>query len=442
MDCGVPFCHNYGCPLGNVIPEFNDLMARGRWREAADMLHLTNNFPEITGRVCPALCEAACTLGLGDQPVTVRQNELAIVERAWQEGWITPQSPERESGFKVAVVGSGPAGLAAAQQLRRAGHQVTVYDQSDAAGGLLRYGIPDFKLEKRIIDRRVRQMGLEGVTFELDVRVGEDVSAAYLRKRFDAVCLCLGAGAPRDLPVPGRDLDGVHFAMEYLVQQNRRLAGRPIGGPEILAGGRKVAVIGGGDTGADCLGTALRQGARSVHQLEILPRPPAERDPSTPWPMWPHLLRSSPAHEEGGERRWSVATSAFMGSSGRVQRLAGYEVRWTIPDRGGRPEMNPIPGSEFEMDADLVLLAMGFVGPQPSRLIRELEVDLDSRGNVAVDEMKHTSVDGVFAAGDVTSGAWLVVRAVAAGRRMARSVDRFLTGDSALPDCPPPETEA
>ena len=434
MECGVPFCHGYGCPLGNVIPEWNDLLFRGRWREAANLLHLTNNFPEITGRVCPALCEAACTLGLDGEPVTVRQNELAIVEKAWAEGWISPEPPNVETGKQVAVIGSGPAGLAAAQQLRRAGHRVTIFEKSDRLGGILRYGIPDFKLDKSILDRRLRQLSEEGVLFEPEIQVGVDISASFLLKRFDAVCLCVGAGVPRDLTVPGRELEGIHFAMEYLIQQNRRVAGLSVTGPEILAGGKKVVIIGGGDTGADCLGTALRQGASSVHQLEIMPKPPLTRDPSTPWPTWPYMLRSSAAHEEGGERRWCVGTSSFEGRQGHVARLNGHEVRWTSPEPGKPTVPEKIPGSDFVMDADLVLLAMGFVRPEHPGLLDLLGVAYDGRGNVKVDERMMTSHDKVFAAGDATTGAWLVVRAVAAGRRMARQVDEFLEGRSVLPD--------
>jgi glutamate synthase (NADPH/NADH) small chain len=436
LDCGVPFCHGYGCPLGNLIPEWNDLVFRGRWREACERLHLTNNFPEITGRICPSPCEAACTLGIGDEPVTVRQTELAVVERGWQEGWIAPRPPAAETGRKVAVVGSGPAGLAAAQELRRAGHAVTVFERDELAGGLLRFGIPDYKLEKWVLDRRLGQMAAEGVVFELRVDVGRDISAEFLRKRFDAVCLALGARVPRDLAVPGRELAGIHFAMDYLVQQNRRVAGLEIGAEPITAEGKKVVIIGGGDTGADCLGTALRQGAASVHQFEILPRPPARRDPSTPWPAWPHQLRSSPAHQEGGERRWCVATQSFEGDGrGRVRRLVGHEVRWTGPE--GRT-MEKVEGSEFAMDCDLVLLSMGFTQPEHRGLLESLGVGYDARGNVEAGADLATGVDGVWAAGDVQTGAWLVVRAIAAGRRMARSVDAALMGATSLPDTLPP----
>lgn len=433
MDCGVPFCHSFGCPLGNLIPEWNDLVYRGLWENACELLHFTNNFPEITGRICPALCEAACTLGMDFEPMTVRQNELSIVERGWREGWIKPEPPEQGTGKKVAVIGSGPAGLAAAQQLRRAGHFVAVYEKSDRAGGILRYGIPDFKLEKWVLDRRLDQLETEGVVFETDVLVGQDVSATYLMKRFDAVCLCVGSGTPRDLPVPGRDLDGIHMAMDFLVQQNRRNAGLEIDGPEITATDKRVVIIGGGDTGADCLGTALRQGAKSVHQFEILPKPPAHRDPSTPWPVWPNILRTSPAHEEGGERRWCVATSEFKGQNGRVTGLVCNEVEWTT-DENGRGRMNPVPGSEFTKDADLVLLAMGFTMPVKHGLLDSLNVDDDPRGNILVNADMMSSVDKVFAAGDAATGAWLVVRAIAAGRRMARRVDLYLMGKSSLPD--------
>lgn len=428
MDCGVPFCHGFGCPLGNLIPEWNDLVYQGRWQEACGRLHYTNNFPEITGRVCPSPCEAACTLGIGDDAVTIRQTELAIVERGWAEGWIKPLAPQEETGKKVAVIGSGPAGMAAAQQLRRAGHEVWLFERDDAMGGILRYGIPDFKLEKWVLDRRLQQLADEGVIFEASVEVGSDLSASYLRKRFDAVCLCVGARVSRDLDVPGRDLMGVHFAMDYLAQQNRRLAGKPISGPEIQARGKRTVIIGGGDTGADCLGTALRQGALSVHQFEILPRPPATRDDSTPWPAWPHMLRTSPAHLEGGERRWCVATSELIGKDGQIAKLKGYEVEWSQSDASGPAKMSKVKGSEFSMDADLVLLAMGFTQPEHNGLLDSLGVAYDDRGNVLAGPDLETNLPGVFAAGDAQTGAWLVVRAIAAGRRMAASVDRKLSG--------------
>jgi glutamate synthase (NADPH/NADH) small chain len=438
MECGVPFCHSFGCPLGNVIPEWNELIYRGRWREAVDLLQSTNNFPEVTGRVCPALCEAACTLTLDDEAVTIRLNEKSIVERAWREGWIEPLPPAVETGKRVAVVGSGPAGLAAAQQLRRAGHEVVVYEAADAPGGLLRYGIPDFKLEKPVLERRLAQMREEGVLFECGVAAGEDLSASYLRKRYDAIALAVGAGVPRDLPVPGRELEGVHFALELLVQQNRRNAGLPVAEPAIDAAGKHVVIIGGGDTGADCVGTALRQGAASVTQLEILPRPPEQVNPQTPWPEYPNILRTNPSHEEGGERRWCVATEELVGEDGRVKELRGVEVEWQAPAAGGRPEMRKKAGSEFTLPADLVLLAMGFTQPRHQGLLDDLGVEYDSRGTVVVDERQRSSVADVYAAGDAATGAWLVVHAIAGGRRLARAVDEDLMGESDLPEPPPP----
>ncbi len=434
MNCGVPFCHSFGCPLGNQIPEWNELIYNGHWKEACDLLHSTNNFPEFTGRLCPALCEAACTLNLDQDSVTIRQNEYTIVERGWQEGWVLPRPPKAETGKSVAVIGSGPAGMAAAQQLRRAGHKVALFDKSPRLGGILRFGIPDYKLEKSIIDRRLEQMKAEGVIFEPNVNVGVDVSPAYLMNRYDAVCICTGSSVPRDLPVPGRELDGVHFAMEYLVQQNLRVAGLPVNETEITAKNKRVVVIGGGDTGADCLGTALRQGAISVHQFEIMPRPPAKRDTTTPWPQWPYMLRSSTSHEEGGERRWCVATEKFTGSDGKLTGLNGYEVSWST-DEDGRQRMNKLEGSEFEMDCDMVLLAMGFVHPQRIGLVEQLGLTLDPRGNIATGEDMMTSTQGVFAAGDARSGQSLVVWAMMAGRRMAHFVDKYIMGDSALP-CP------
>jgi len=431
MDCGVPFCHSFGCPLGNLIPEWNDLIFRGHWKEACELLHSTNNFPEFTGRLCPALCEAACTLGLNSQAVTVRQNEYSIVERGWSEGWIKPQPPRRESGKSVAVVGSGPAGMAAAQQLRRAGHAVALFEKAPRLGGILRFGIPDYKLDKCIIDRRLEQMKAEGVIFEAGVNVGVDVSPAYLMKRYDAVCICIGASAPRDLPVPGRELAGVHFAMDYLVQQNYRNAGLAIDGPEITARDKHVVIIGGGDTGVDCLGTALRQGALSVHQFEIMPRPPACRDASTPWPQWPLMLRNSTSHEEGGERRWCVETSEFLGRKGVLTGLRGHEVAWAP----GARSCQMVEGSQFEMEADLVLLAMGFVHPRKMGLLDQMGLKLDARGNVQTDAAMATSTPGVFAAGDANTGQSLVVWALSAGRRMAHFVDAYLMGSSNLP-CP------
>ena len=433
MDCGVPFC-NKGCPLGNVIPDWNDLVYRGRWREALDRLHSTNNFPEFTGLVCPAPCEAACVLGINDAAVTIKQIEWEISRRGWQEGWIRPVLPERRSGRSVAVVGSGPAGLAAAQQLARAGHGVTVFEKSDRLGGLLRYGIPEFKLEKRLIDPRLEQMRAEGVAFQTGVHVGVDLSAADLRRSFDAVLLCTGAERPRDLPIPGRDLRGIHFAMEFLTQQNHRNAGDSLAAEqEILATGRRVVVLGGGDTGSDCVGTSHRQRARSVTSIELLERPPDERHASTPWPLWPLVFRTSSSHEEGGEREFSVQTKRFEGESGRVARLHCVRLEWGPPDASGRPAMREIPGSEFAIPTELVLLAMGFVHPVHEGLVKDLGLRLDPRGNVLAEvDGFATSEPGVFAAGDCRRGQSLVVWALWEGREAARAVDRYLVGQSWL----------
>jgi glutamate synthase (NADPH) small chain len=420
MECGVPFCHS-GCPLGNLIPDWNDLVYRDRWRDAIDALHATNNFPEFTGRVCPAPCEAACVLDINDDAVTIKQIENAIADRAWDEGWVAPAPPPVRSGKTAAVVGSGPAGLAVAQELNRLGHEVTVYERSDRIGGLLTYGIPDFKLEKWVVQRRVDQMGAEGVRFQAGVNVGVDVTAEELRERHDAVVVCIGSTIPRDLSVPGRELDGVHFAMEYLEQRNRFVAGEYAGGTPISAAGKHVVIVGGGDTGADCLGNSHREGPASVTQFELLPEPPPERpDDLTPWPRWPLVLRTSPAHKEGGERRFSVLTTHLTGTDGRVTHLHGHEV-------GPPPSFDPIPGTEFTIPADLVLLAMGFLHPQREGLVEQLGVELDRRGNVAaeMDEFA-TSVPGVFAAGDARRGQSLVVWAISEGRQCARSVDRYL----------------
>jgi glutamate synthase (NADPH/NADH) small chain len=426
MDCGIPFCHQ-GCPLGNLIPEWNDLVWRKDWREASERLHATNNFPEFTGRLCPAPCESACVLGIGDEPVTIKLVEESIVERAWDEGWMTPQVPPQRTGHKVAVVGSGPAGLAAAQQLTRAGHAVTVFERADRIGGLLRYGIPEFKMEKRVIDRRLAQMEAEGTTFRPNVNVGVDVTAAELRDGFDAIVLAGGATVGRDLPVPGRELDGIHLAMDYLPIANRVAAGDQ-DEPEISAAGRHVVIIGGGDTGADCLGTAHRQGAASVTQLEILPRPPETRDASTPWPMWPLMLRTSSAHEEGGERLFSVNTERFLDDgNGRVRALLLHEVRMV----NGRFEK--VEGSDIELPADLVLLAMGFTGAERGPLVEDLGVSFDARGNVARDGNWATDAPGVYVCGDMGRGQSLIVWAIAEGRACAVAVDQSLTGDSRLP---------
>jgi glutamate synthase (NADPH) small chain len=427
MDCGVPFCQgDTGCPVRNLIPEWNDLVYRGRWRDALDALHATNNFPELTGRLCPAPCESACVLGLVDRPVAIRSIEQAIADRGFANGWIAPQPPPNETGWRVAVVGSGPAGLAAAQELRRMGHAVVVFEKGDRPGGLLRYGIPDFKLEKRVLDRRLAQLEAEGVVFVTGVEVGRDIPASVLAADFDAVLLAGGASVPRELPVPGRELGGVHLAMDFLEQQNRRVAGETIPADRsISALGKLVVVIGGGDTGSDCVGTCHRQGAVDVVQLELMPRPPEERDPSTPWPNWPMQLRTSHAHEEGGRRDWGVLTTGLSGEGGRVRRLHAVRAEPRV-DAAGRTQFAAVPGSELTIDADLVLLAMGFTGPAQDGLLAELGVALDARGNVATDAHHMTTVDGVFAAGDARRGASLIVWAIREGRDAARGVDRYL----------------
>jgi glutamate synthase (NADPH/NADH) small chain len=420
MECGVPFCHT-GCPVNNHIPDWNDLVYRGRWEEAVRRLHATNNFPDFTGRICPAPCEAACVLGINQPPVTIKQIEKTIVEKGWAEGWIVPEVAPEKTGRKVAVIGSGPAGLAAAQQLCRAGHDVTVYEKADKPGGLLRYGIPNFKLEKQVIDRRLAQMEAEGVKFVVNANVGVTVDVAELRRDYDALVLAGGSEAPRDLKVPGRELKGIHFAMEFLPQQTARFWGGRVPPEEtILATGKKVVIIGGGDTGADCLGTSLRQGAASVLQFEIMPKPPDERAPHTPWPLWPLQLRTESAHEEGGTRQWSVATTSFEGDAdGNVKRLKVVQV-------GAPPKFEPIAGSESVIEADLVLLAMGFTGPVRGGMIEQLGVALDNRGNVATDEEHTTSVPGIFAAGDMRRGQSLVVWAINEGRKTAATVDKYL----------------
>jgi len=426
MDCGVPFCHN-GCPLTNLIPDWNDFIYRGRWRDALRQLHTTNNFPEFTGRICPAPCEASCVLGINEPPVTIKQIERAIVDRGFEEGFIRPEPAAVKSGKKVAIVGSGPAGLAAAQQLARAGHAVTVFEKNDRIGGLLRYGIPNFKMEKHLIDRRLEQMRGEGVEFQTNAHVGGNVPVEDLRKQFDAILLAGGSEHPRDLKVPGRELKGIHFAMEFLPQQNRRCEGDTVPEAEaILATGKRVVIIGGGDTGADCLGTSHRQGAASVTQFELLPKPPDERSPSTPWPLWPMQLRIESSHEEGGVRDWGVATTRFTGDeNGRVKQLHAVRV-------GPPPGFEAEPGSEFAIDADLVLLAMGFLGPVKNGMIDGLGVALDPRGNVAADANYMSSVPGVFAAGDMRRGQSLVVWAIAEGRKAAAGIDRFLMGTTKL----------
>jgi glutamate synthase (NADPH/NADH) small chain len=423
MDCGVPFCHT-GCPLNNIIPDWNDLVYRDHWREAIRMLHATNNFPEFTGRICPAPCEAACVLGINEPPVSIKVIEKTIIEHAFREGWIRPEPPPERTGKRVAIVGSGPAGLAAAQQLNRAGHFVTVFEKADRVGGLLRYGIPEFKMEKAVLDRRLEQMLAEGVEFKTNVHVGHDLTGPDLQKNFDAILLAGGAEQPRNLNVPGRELKGIYFAMEFLPQQNKRCAGDEVPN-QILATGKRVVIIGGGDTGADCLGTSHRQKAASIHQFELLPVPPPERDASTPWPLWPLQLRVESSHEEGGIRDWSVATTAFTGDdNGNVRKLHAMRV-------GPPPKFEPLPGTEFTIDVDLVLLAMGFTGPVKAGIVEQLGVKLDTRGNVAANAADYaTSVPGVFAAGDVRRGQSLVVWAIAEGRKAAEGVNRYLRAES------------
>ncbi|MEK7693292.1 MAG: glutamate synthase subunit beta [Chloroflexota bacterium] len=425
MDCGIPFCNN-GCPLGNLIPDWNDLVYRDHWREAIERLHATNNFPEFTGRLCPAPCETSCVLGINQDPVTIKQVEVEIVDRAWAEGWIQPVVPSVRTGKRVAVVGSGPAGLAAAQQLTRAGHDVVVFERDDRIGGLLRYGIPEFKLEKRHLDRRLGQMRAEGTEFRVNANVGVDIAVSELRA-FDATVLAGGATAARDLPIPGRELCGIHQAMEYLPIGNRVQEG-DLPEPTITAAGKRVVIIGGGDTGADCLGTAHRQGALSVHQFEILPRPPERRAPANPWPTWSNVFRVSSAHEEGGERVFSVNTERFVADeAGTVRALVAYEVEMV----DGRFEK--IEGTDFELPCELVLLAMGFVGPERGGLLESLGVGFDARGNVGRDGSFMTSVPGVFACGDMGRGQSLIVWAIAEGRSCAAGVDRYLAGETQLP---------
>jgi glutamate synthase (NADPH) small chain len=436
MDCGIPFCHD-GCPVNNLIPDWNNLVYRDQWRNALTVLHSTNNFPEFTGRICPAPCEAACTLNIDDNPVTIKTIECAIVDRGWEEGWIAPLPPARRSGKRVAVVGSGPAGMACAQQLARAGHAVTLFEKADRIGGLLRYGIPDFKMEKHLIDRRIAQMAAEGVEFRPGVEVGVAIEVGQLLAEYDALAMTGGAEWPRDLEVPGRDLDGIHFAMDFLPQQNKRNAGdpedraAPLG--KITAAGKHVVVIGGGDTGSDCIGTSVRQGARSITQLEILPKPPDCENKGLTWPDWPLKLRTSSSQEEGCERDWAVLTKRALGESGRVTALECVRVDWAKDD-SGRFVMREVPSSGFALPADLVLLAMGFLGPRRPGMVEQSGVALDPRGNVRANTLDYkTSVAKVFAAGDMRRGQSLVVWAIREGRQCARAIDQFLMGSTTLP---------
>jgi len=432
MDCGTPFCH-HGCPVNNIIPDWNELIYRGDPRAALAVLHRTNNFPDVTGRICPAPCEAACTLNLIEQPVTIKTIEHAIVERGWDEGWVEPVVAAHRSGKRVAVVGSGPAGLACAQQLARAGHDVAVYEKNSRIGGLLRYGIPDFKLEKPVIDRRIAQMRAEGVEFHPNAHVGVNLPVEKLMNNYHAVVMAIGAEVPRDLPVPGRELAGIHFAMDFLGQQNRRVGGEKVAGDDILATGKHVLVIGGGDTGSDCIGTSNRQGAKSVTQIEILPMPPEHEDKLMTWPDWPMKLRTSSSQEEGIKRDWSVSTKAFTGKDGHVTGLSSVRVEWRTSNEG-RPVMEEVPDSQFEIRTDLVLLAMGFVHPERNGAVAALKLALDPRGNLKADtEQYRGSVDKVFCCGDARRGQSLVVWAIREGRQCARAVDEYLMGSSDLP---------
>ncbi|MFP6625649.1 MAG: glutamate synthase subunit beta [Deltaproteobacteria bacterium] len=433
MDCGIPFCHN-GCPLGNLIPDWNDLIYRGHWQEAIEALHATNNFPEFTGRICPAPCEESCVLNINDDPVTIKLIERNIIDHAWRQGWVKPEPSSLRTGKQVAVVGSGPAGLAAAQQLARAGHEVTVFERSDRIGGLLRYGIPDFKMEKHLIDRRIVQMEAEGVTFRTSVNVGLDLTADDLRRDFDAVIMAVGSTVPRDLPVDGRDLSGVHFAMEFLPQQNKRVAGDEVPN-QLTATDKHVIVMGGGDTGSDCIGTSNRQGAANITQLEILERPPDARTAEMPWPYWPMIMRTSSSHEEGVERDFAVSTKSIAGKDGHVTSLKAVRVKWD-KDKQGHPKLKELAGSEFEIKADLILLAMGFVGPEKEGLLADLDLGLDPRGNIKTGTDYMTSQPGVFACGDGRRGQSLVVWAIWEGREAAQAVDCWLMGESRLPLSP------
>lgn len=429
MNCGTAFC-NWGCPLGNLIPDWNDLIYKGEWYKAYERLSLTNTFPEFTGRVCPALCEGSCTLGVNREPVSVREIELSIIEKAFEEGWVKPNIPRVRTGMNVAVIGSGPSGLSAAAELNSVGHTVTVFERADEIGGLLRYGIPDFKLEKYVVDRRVNIMKEEGIIFKTGVNIGINYGTKHLLKEFDAVILTGGSTTPRDLNVEGRELNGVHFAMDFLAQQNKIVSGSDILTEEISAKGKVVVVIGGGDTGSDCIGTSIRHGAKAVYQYEVMPKPPTERDASMPWPTFPRTLKTSTSHEEGCVRKWCVNTKKLIGKDGVLKKLIGSEVEWKNID--GRLQMVEVPGTEFEQEVDLVLLAMGFLHPQHEGMLKDLGVNLDARGNVVVDENYMTSKEGIFSAGDMKNGQSLVVWALADGRKIAREVDKYLMGETSL----------
>ncbi len=425
MDCGVPFCH-WGCPVENLMPEWQDNIYKGEWREAYDILQETNNFPDFTGRVCPAPCEASCVLSINDEPVTIRQNELAVIERAFQEGYVKASTPARRSGKKVAVIGGGPAGLACADILNRAGHSVVLYEGEDSIGGYLRFGIPDFKLDKSVIDRRLDVMETEGVVFKTDTWVGKDINITDLKKEFDAVCVTIGARKARNLSIPGRGLNGIHFAMDYLAQENRIVRGDEISEDDLItAYNKNVLVIGGGDTGSDCVGSANRRGALSITQVEIMSQPPKQRTEKEPWPLWPRLLKTSSSHEEGCNRIWNVLTKEFMGENGRVKKVSAVKVNW-LADENGKMNMEEIPGTEFDIEADLVLLAMGFEHVVHEGMVSDLGLGLDARGNIQIDENCMTTVDGVFAAGDASRGASLVVWAIHDGRKAAEAIDHYL----------------
>lgn len=438
MDCGVPFC-NYSCPLGNLIPDFNDLVFNGHWKKALEILHVTNNFPEFTGKICPAPCESGCVLGIIEPPVTIEQIELAIATKGWDNDWIKPQPPAIKTCKKIAIIGSGPSGLAAAQQLARVGHNVTVFERADALGGCLRYGIPDYKLPKHYIDRRVKQMKAEGVIFKTSSNIGVNIPISKLQQEFDVICLTGGSTEPRDLSISGRGLRGIHFAMDFLPQANKRVAGTPVPEKEqIDAKGKNVIVIGGGDTGSDCVGTSLRQGALNVTQLELLPMPPTERDASQPWPVFPRLHKASSSHIEAEAvlgkdiRNYSVGTKSFEGKNGMVTKINCVRLEWITPEGGGFPQMKEIPNSDFTLDADLVLFAMGFLHPEHTGMLDDLGVTYDSRGNVATDENYATNVANVFSAGDMRRGQSLVVHAIAEGRKLAKCIDEYLMGETSL----------